>query len=110
MKTIFSKTMSVVLVSLFITSCNKKTASPSKTQAQENVQSKAPNSQRSARTGKMPEFKNILSRVDTNNDGKIAKSEAKGRLVDAFEKLDVNSDGFITETEFNEVTAAAQKQ
>ena len=46
-----------------------------------------------------PNFENMLKRLDTNKDGKIAKTEAKGKLKDNFSKRDANKDGFITENE-----------
>ncbi|WP_147676862.1 MBL fold metallo-hydrolase [Algibacter pacificus] len=48
-----------------------------------------------------PNFKKMLSRMDTNKDGKISKTEAKGRLKENFDKRDGNKDGFIAETEFS---------
>ena len=48
----------------------------------------------------------IIAKLDTDKDGKISKAEAKGtRLERAFDKIDANSDGFITQAEL----AAARK-
>ena len=44
-------------------------------------------------------FNSLLTKMDQNNDGKISKAEAKGKLSDNFEKRDKNSDGYITEDE-----------
>ena len=43
----------------------------------------------------------IFGKMDTNKDGKIAKSEAKGNLLTNFDRRDLNKDGFIT---LNEMT------
>ncbi|WP_178983947.1 Lcl domain-containing protein [Winogradskyella helgolandensis] len=44
-------------------------------------------------------FEKMLTNMDTNNDGKISKSEAKGKLKDNFDKRDKNKDGYITKDE-----------
>lgn len=41
----------------------------------------------------------IMERVDTDGDGKISKDEAPDRLKENFDRLDKNSDGFLTEDE-----------
>ncbi|CAH8282006.1 ribonuclease BN (tRNA processing enzyme) [Mariniflexile fucanivorans] len=41
----------------------------------------------------------ILKRMDANNDGKISKSEAKGKLKENFNERDKNKDGYITADE-----------
>lgn len=46
-----------------------------------------------------PSFENILKKMDGNNDGKISKSEVKGKLKENFDRRDVNKDGYITENE-----------
>ncbi|SDH88421.1 MBL fold metallo-hydrolase [Winogradskyella thalassocola] len=46
-----------------------------------------------------PSFRKMLENMDTNNDGKISKSEARGKLKDNFNKRDQNKDGYITEDE-----------
>ncbi len=46
-----------------------------------------------------PSFSKMLENMDTNNDGKISKSEAKGKLKENFNKRDQNNDGYITEDE-----------
>ncbi|MCI2227802.1 YHYH protein [Polaribacter sp. MSW13] len=46
-----------------------------------------------------PNFTNMLEKMDTNKDGKISKTEAKGKLKEKFEKRDSNNDGYITVNE-----------
>ncbi len=47
-----------------------------------------------------PTFDQVLSKLDTNKDGKIAQSEAKGPLEHHFKEIDTNGDGFISKAEF----------
>ncbi len=49
-----------------------------------------------------PSFTELLKDMDTNKDGKLAKSEVKGPLKNDFDTLDANNDGFITKSEFEE--------
>jgi|GEM_PF-1521559 len=60
-------------------------------------QTQKPNKNRPSNTS--PNFTNMIERMDSNKDGKISKSEAKGKLKDNFEKRDNNNDGYITENE-----------
>lgn len=46
-----------------------------------------------------PNFTNMLQRMDTNSDGKISKSEAKGNLKENFQNRDQNKDGYVTRNE-----------
>ncbi len=46
-----------------------------------------------------PSFATMLERMDSNNDGKISKSEAKGKLQENFDRRDENKDGYISENE-----------
>ena len=41
----------------------------------------------------------MLQRQDGNNDGKIAKSEARGPMIDRFEFMDADKDGYLTKEE-----------
>lgn len=44
----------------------------------------------------VPSFEKMLENMDANNDGKISKSEAKGKLKENFDNRDKNTDGYIT--------------
>lgn len=46
-----------------------------------------------------PSFKSMLKEFDTNKDGKLAKTEVKGPLLQDFAKIDADKDGFITKEE-----------
>ncbi len=53
------------------------------------------------RQGGRPDFSQILSEMDANNDGKLSKSEVKGPLLNDFSKIDTNGDGFISKEELS---------
>jgi len=48
-----------------------------------------------------PNFSELLSKMDTDKDGKLSKEEIDGPLKNDFAKVDANSDGFITKEEFD---------
>jgi hypothetical protein len=48
-----------------------------------------------------PTLTQLFERMDSNNDRKISKAEAKGPLAFRFSELDKNDDGFLVETELN---------
>ncbi|MGB5419023.1 EF-hand domain-containing protein [Algibacter sp.] len=47
-----------------------------------------------------PTFKELIEKMDANEDGKLSKEEIKGPLKKDFAKVDTDEDGFITEEEF----------
>lgn len=59
----------------------------------------------SGQQGGPPSFSQLLSEMDTNKDGKLAKSEVKGRLANDFSKIDADSDGFLIESELKNAPA-----
>lgn len=46
-----------------------------------------------------PSFADLLGKMDSNDDGKLSKTEVKGKLQENFDKRDSNKDGYITEDE-----------
>lgn len=48
---------------------------------------------------KHPDASQMLVRMDANKDGKISKTEARGKLKENFNLRDVNEDGYITDNE-----------
>lgn len=57
--------------------------------------------QRGGRPGGPPKFSQLLSLMDENKDGKLAKNELQGPIVNDFSRIDENNDGFITQIEFD---------
>jgi hypothetical protein len=55
--------------------------------------------ERPGQGGRRPDPSKMLQRLDENNDGKIAKSEARGPIVDRFEFMDTDKDGYVTKEE-----------
>jgi Ca2+-binding EF-hand superfamily protein len=51
----------------------------------------------------------IMSELDTDKDGKISREEAKGRILEHFDRLDLNKDGFISREELRQAILAAPK-
>jgi len=48
-----------------------------------------------------PTYAQLVSEMDANKDGKLSKSEVKGPLQNDFAKIDLDGDGFISQTEFD---------
>lgn len=48
---------------------------------------------------KRPEPKELIKKMDANEDGKLSNDEVKGPLKENFQKVDSNKDGYITEEE-----------
>ena len=49
--------------------------------------------------GQRPNATELISKMDTNKDGKLSKDEVKGPLSEHFSKVDSDKDGFITKEE-----------
>lgn len=62
---------------------------------------KAQESQKNDDKNRMPPptVEQIFKMFDQNKDGKLAKSEVKGPLLNDFAKIDTNKDGFISKVE-----------
>jgi len=46
-----------------------------------------------------PDMKELFSRMDTDGDGVIAKSEARGPMIDRFDRMDTDGNGSISREE-----------
>lgn len=46
-----------------------------------------------------PSIDQLFEQMDANKDGKLAKTEVKGPLLDMFSKIDTNDDGYLTKEE-----------
>lgn len=55
----------------------------------------------SQREGRPERGKDPFTEMDTNKDGILTKTEAKGPLAKDFSKIDLNNDGNITRAEFD---------
>ena len=53
------------------------------------------------RNGQRPSSTQIISELDSNEDGKLSKSEVKGPITNDFTNIDSNNDGFLTLEELN---------
>lgn len=77
---------------------NTETRQPSTPKTKERNQNQQKNNNSDVKNTP-PSFKKMLGNMDTNTDGRISKSEAKGKLKENFDKRDRNKDGYITENE-----------
>lgn len=57
--------------------------------------------------GQRPSSTEIISEMDSNQDGKLSKSEVKGPIADGFATIDSNNDNFLT---LEELQKAEKKQ
>jgi hypothetical protein len=72
------KSIPLIILTLFIfSSCNAQT-----------TQNK-PQKQR-------PSADQVMKDLDTNEDGKLSKTEVKGPLKNDFDKIDLNKDGYLS--------------
>lgn len=49
--------------------------------------------------GVLPSADILIRSMDVDGDGKLSRTEYRGRLAERFDDLDTDSDGFITKTE-----------
>lgn len=57
-----------------------------------------------------PMFQEMLTKYDTNKDGKLDDTERAAIRADHFKRLDKDGDGKVTRTEFPAVMEAAREQ
>lgn len=57
-----------------------------------------------------PSVEKVFKDLDTNEDGKISKKEAKGPLKKDFKKIDTNEDGFISVKELEKVPKPKRRE
>ncbi|RKN78162.1 EF-hand domain-containing protein [Ulvibacterium marinum] len=50
-----------------------------------------------------PSASEIISRMDTDEDGKLSMSEVRGRLKERFGEIDTDDDGFLTKEEIEKI-------
>lgn len=96
---LIKRVFSIGLITLALASCSSQKDSPNN--------GNEPNEQRrgqqqGGRQGRPPNFAQLMADLDSNKDGKLSKSEAKGPLQNDFEKIDKNGDGFVSEEEFKQ--------
>lgn len=51
------------------------------------------------RQGSQPSVEQLLTELDTDNDGKLSMSEVKGPLKKDFSKIDSDDDGYLSKEE-----------
>jgi Ca2+-binding EF-hand superfamily protein len=68
--------------------------------------------QRPERNGQSgpPDFSQLLSRLDSNNDGKLQKAEAPERMAENFSRLDKDGDGALDSSEFERMQKEGGKR
>lgn len=89
------------------TSCSKKSTETIDTDIKTTPDER---SQRGKKNSEAPRFTEILRQMDSNGDGKISKSEAKGPMIDQFSKIDSNEDGQITADEYKHAPRPNRKR
>lgn len=75
----------LILTIIFLISCKSN---------QEKNEQQEPNGQR-------PSSTQLMSEMDSDKDGKLSQSEAKGPLANDFKNIDANDDGYLTIEELN---------
>ncbi|WP_289044313.1 EF-hand domain-containing protein [uncultured Olleya sp.] len=69
---------------------------------------KAQSQERAKRTP--PTFSELLKELDTDEDGKLSKTEIKGPLKESFAEIDTDEDGFISEEEFKKAPKPKKRE
>ncbi|MEQ8880421.1 MAG: hypothetical protein RLQ12_12345 [Cyclobacteriaceae bacterium] len=66
---------------------------------QANNTDQRPAQQQGGRQQGPPSFAQLLTEMDADKDGKLARSEVKGPIANDFSTIDANRDGFLVESE-----------
>jgi len=81
------------------TACNSQKQSTATPQDQStNARPEKASERQGNRPRGLPSTEKIFE-LDANQDGKLSKTEVKGPLLNDFEKIDTNGDGFISKEE-----------
>ena len=97
MQKIILNLLIVAILGLLSPACSQKTSS---TQQANTTEQARPQRGGERPSGERPQFSDLLTKMDSNKDGKLAQSEVQGPLKDGFSNIDANNDGFITQAEF----------
>ncbi len=65
--------------------------------------------QQQGNTKQKPNTAELFKEMDTDNDSKLSKKEARGHLAKDFEKIDADEDGFLTLKELENASKAKRK-
>lgn len=91
---------------IFMTSCKSKQTTETSTTTSQKVEKKRDATSTSTDSrpdrrngGDRPNHEDMFVKMDTNNDGKLSKSEAQGPFKNDFSKIDTNGDGYLTKEE-----------
>ncbi len=57
-----------------------------------------------------PTYKQLLKKMDVNEDGQLSKAEVEGPLKEDFAKIDTDEDGFISKKEFEKAPRPERKK
>jgi len=94
---------------LLVAACSKQTQKVADANPSSEQRSKTDRPARNGQRGGPPTFDQLLTEMDSNQDGRLAASEVQGRLQKDFAKIDTNADGFITEEEMKNAPKPARR-
>lgn len=96
------KTMGLCALLFLLAACSNKTKSTAASPAPQEQRSAndRPPRQGQGQRGERPDFAELLTKMDSNQDGKLSKTEVKGRLQQNFAQIDSNQDGYLSAEEF----------
>ncbi|MBU2885913.1 hypothetical protein KO507_09085 [Gilvimarinus agarilyticus] len=92
------KTMALGALIISFTSCASQ-KNQSSNNEQPRMSQQGGGGQQGGRQQGPPSYDQLLSEMDANEDGMLAKDEVSGPLANDFSKIDTNEDGFLSESE-----------